>query len=288
MQHAGNLLKKSVDQLDTILWENISETAVEVEHQNISHAKAIMQEKKWPSVSFVHLEAIDSFVRENDNPKVRELYLYAIQRRSLQIHNATERFIRIAFTSRTERLSNIERIDCDMAFQAIYINICGTLDALSVLLNFYQNGGEIVQNPEINMTRKNFCKKLRLPELNALVAKHGEWLNHIQRTIRHNIVHRIPPYIPPCELTPDELEEHNRLENEKQLALGKKNFLAAKQYEKLQFQLARFFPYVAFTGLDGKVGKMDVCTVLNDVIIAQKLISECGIILSKLRSSQNQ
>lgn len=273
----------AANQLESISWDNIDDLTAQQMDSNISFGKAMIQERDWPLISVLHLEAIAFFVQGNTDAEVQELYIYALQRRSLLVQKATERLVKITKTGRNARLSENEQIDCDTAFQTIYINICGIFDVFSVLFNFYKNGNEIRQTLDVDLTKKSFREKLEIKKLDTLVKRHEEWIKYLKTNIRHKIVHQIPPYIPPCEMTPEELTEHDRLEDAKWQALTNEDIKTAEHHELAQSKLGRFSPYVAFTELGKKNGRMDICTILNDVITAQKFISECSIILNEVR-----
>jgi hypothetical protein len=82
------------------------------------------------------------------------------------------------------------------------------------------------------------------------IIRRDDWLRHLEG-FRHALAHRIPLYVIPYTLHPDKLEAHNDLEERKQKAYIRRDFLTYDELDAEQEELGKFSPYITHSISEG-------------------------------------
>lgn len=137
-------------------------------------------------------------------------------------------------------------VDATIAIQSFVLNTFGCLDNLAWIF-VYEKGvtkpdGTALDPQSISLGSKTVRAKFS-KGFSAYIDSRDDWFKGI-RDFRDALAHRIPLYIPPYIVTPDVVDEYNRLERDSGEALrGRK----LGEYDRLQAEqkkLGRFRPWM--------------------------------------------
>ncbi|HMO44979.1 MAG TPA: hypothetical protein PKB14_02990 [Rubrivivax sp.] len=149
--------------------------------------------------------------------RLREHLLHGAARRVGVIKRAVQNIYAL-FPPETERPLNPDILaDVQINLHAFVMNLYGLYDnwAWAYVL---KHGLEtvIVDKRHIGLFREATQSKLPTVLREYLSSQTTtEWHEHYAKSFRDALAHRIPPYIPPAQFTPEEGNRYNKLENEK-------------------------------------------------------------------------
>lgn len=137
-------------------------------------------------------------------------------------------------------------VDATIAIQSFVLNTFGCLDNLAWIWVYEKsvrnhNGTELdPQSVSLGSktVRATFSKKF-----NAYIDSRNDWFKGIKK-LRDSLAHRIPLYIPPYIVTPEVVDDYNRLGRASEAALRAGQ---TKEYHRLQSEqdnLGRFRPWM--------------------------------------------
>ena len=148
---------------------------------------------------------------------------------------------------RCDKPSRDECLDLAINLQSFVFNIFGALDNLAwiwVKEKLITDRGRPLRDQQVGLrsgyviVRKSFSA-----EFQKYLTSRDEWFQHLEG-FRHSLAHRIPLYVIPYTLHPDKLQAHNELEEQKQKAYHRRDFLSYDQLDAEQEALGRFSPYI--------------------------------------------
>jgi hypothetical protein len=137
-------------------------------------------------------------------------------------------------------------VDATISIQSFVLNTFGCLDNLAWTF-VHEKGvtapsGAVLDPRSVSIgsaaVRARFSN-----EFSSYVDSRAGWLKDM-RGFRDSLVHRIPLYIPPFIVTPDAIDEYNRLERASDDAMRAKNFEEYSHLQKEQTNLGRFRPWM--------------------------------------------
>ena len=149
--------------------------------------------------------------------RVREHLLHGAARRVGVIRRSIENVFAL-FPPNTERpLSRDHLSDVQINLHAFVMNLYGIYDNWAWAYVLRHNlEGVIGDRRRVGLFNAATRNHLPLP-LQAYLTTNTttEWHEKYAKSYRDALAHRIPPYIPPAEFTPEEGTRYNELENEK-------------------------------------------------------------------------
>lgn len=176
--------------------------------------------------------------------------------------------------------------DATTNLHSFVINVCGCLDNLAWIW-VYERGVTSPDGQAINPLRVGFEKKNREVRASlrtsfvAYLDKHESWFTYM-KGFRDSLAHRIPLYIPPFVVHPDQIGEYERLEREMAAAM---NALDLDEYEQLsakQKALGKFRPWISRSLSEAPKPVLFHAQVIADFRtveeIAKKLLEELEVI----------
>ncbi|NCT69285.1 MAG: hypothetical protein GXC76_16775 [Rhodanobacteraceae bacterium] len=149
--------------------------------------------------------------------RLREYLLHGAARRVGAIRRAIQN-IYAFFPPETERpLQQDTLADVQINLHAFVMNLYGLYDNWAWAFVLQHNledaiGGRQRIGLFIDATRNRLPRELREYLLSPAATA---WHENYAKSFRDALAHRIPPYIPPAQITPEEEARYNELENEK-------------------------------------------------------------------------
>lgn len=183
--------------------------------------------------------------------KNNEAYEYArhgFMRRVGTLQRCIENIYEISPPDREEKPSREECVDLDINLQSFIMNVFGCLDNIAWIWAKEQglkdkkgqplSGGHIglFSSKKNEILRASFSQEFQ-NYLNGLSA----WYKNLEN-FRHALAHRIPLYVPPCSMTPEEHARDNDLDREKVEAMRRRDFARCEQISAEQRALGKFVP----------------------------------------------
>ena len=138
--------------------------------------------------------------------------------------------------------------DATIFIQAFVFNIFGLLDNLAFVWAFEAdvkgNNGLPLPNGRIGLTKDKIRLRESLPtDAQQYLEKSDTWLVNLER-FRHSLGHRIPLYIPPFCIDPENAERYRTINEQKREALNKHDFEYHEQLSAEQTALTFFRPWM--------------------------------------------
>jgi hypothetical protein len=169
-------------------------------------------------------------------------------RRVGTLQRCIENIYDISPPDRVEKPSREECADLGINLQSFVMNVFGCLDNLAWIWAKEQSlkdkkgrplsGGHIglFSSKKNEILRASFSREFRdyLDGLNG-------WYNNLEN-FRHALAHRIPLYVPPCSMTPEERDRDTALDMEKAEAIRRQDFARCEQISIEQRKLGKFVP----------------------------------------------
>jgi len=147
--------------------------------------------------------------------------------------------------------------DATIYIQAFIFNVFGCCDNIAWLWVLEQHvldkkGSPIAQQrvgiwPDYHQFRAS-CS----PEFRTYLESHRTWFDNL-KNFRDALAHRIPLYIPPYSVTPNQHEAYLRLDEEKGAAFKQRDFELHDQIEERQHLLKHFNPIMVHSLTKSKV-----------------------------------
>ena len=140
-------------------------------------------------------------------------------------------------------------VDATIAIQSFVLNTFGCLDNLAWIF-VYEKGvtkldGTALDPQSVSLGNKAVRAKFS-KEFSAYIDSRDDWFKAIKE-FRDALAHRIPLYIPPFIVTPDVVDEYNRLERESGEALRGQKFGEYDLLQAEQKKLGRFRPWMTYS-----------------------------------------
>jgi len=148
--------------------------------------------------------------------KIKEYFQHGFMRRLTTIKRCVDNIYKVWPPERSSLLSKEEREDVTINLQAFIFNIYGSIENLRSI--FYKIRNKI---------KHEYVKELEDYLVSEKYITWKEYLNNF----RHALAHRIPLYIPPFVLSPEETKKYYDLGEQMKEALQKMDF---SQYERIE------------------------------------------------------
>jgi hypothetical protein len=150
-----------------------------------------------------------------------------------------------AYENRTDPLHHEEQQSFSKDLNTLYMNLRGFLDSLAWCL-MYERQPDLekeLRRTDFDLFSPKYRTKLRaFAEIEAAVIVHDEWNKDVKKR-RDPVAHRIPLYLPPAILTPEEVaraRELNTLQESKALAGQREE--ADRLFDQMN-RIGKFFPF---------------------------------------------
>ena len=179
------------------------------------------------------------------NKNAKYFMLYGAARRANLIFSAYQEVRSIAYEKRTQPLSRDNQVTLSQAINSIYIHLLGILDNFAWCL-LYERQAKLVDELHRNDVGL-FSKKFRthfvaFPEIADEIVAHDSWHEDVVNR-RDPVAHRIPLYVPPAQLTPDQAEHYSAISNQYQASLKDLRLDEAEQPLDQIDSIGSFLPY---------------------------------------------
>lgn len=179
------------------------------------------------------------------NQRAREYLLHGVCRRLRTIERCLVNVFRIFPVGRTSKLSWDELADVEINLHAFFINIHGLLDNIAwvCVLEKPPDGG--INRSSVDLFKSQSKIQTCLPEQ---LRKHLQtpetvaWHKEYSKNYRDALAHRIPLYIPPSAMTPEEQERDLDIDREISCAISEKNLDAMDRLDAERESLGRICP----------------------------------------------
>ncbi len=146
--------------------------------------------------------------------EAKEYLTHGVMRRMGIIKRSIENVFTIFPIERIKRLSMDELRDVDINLHAFYINIFGFLDNLAWVFIHEKQPAAKINKMGIGLYKKETQKYLMEEFRNYLNSEHmKKWYDEYLINYRDALSHRIPLYVPPKTLTPEQASQVEQIEN---------------------------------------------------------------------------
>ena len=145
--------------------------------------------------------------------------------------------------------------DATIAIQSFVLNAFGCLDNLAWIW--------VCEKPVLTADGKKLisfdvglgpkCKKVRgsfSEEFLTYLDSRQDWVDNHLKCFRDSLAHRIPLYIPPYIITPETVDEYNKLEMQSGEATRKADFKKYDEIQATQKKLGIFRPWMTHSAKD--------------------------------------
>ncbi len=168
---------------------------------------------------------------------------YGIMRRLRLMQSAFNDFRSIILPERTDPLSQQESDDVCRDLNAIYIHISGLLDNYAWLL-VHQMATETtkaVDPKQIGLFARALRQDANLHDGLADVEPFRAWLKEVKEK-RDPAAHRMPLYVPPAALTPEDVRRYEEIEQAITIAWRQRQFNRLDELRDGQRRIGRLIP----------------------------------------------
>ena len=158
-------------------------------------------------------EILSEWFQALKSVRAKEYLAHGVCRRLKILRRCVENVFAICPVDRVELLSHDERADLEINLHAFVINVHGLLDNLAWVVVFEKSPG--LDRREVGL----FTSKVRalLPQAAAEYLRNDRiktWFRKYATNYRHALAHRIPLYIPPSAMAPDDRARHAELDGQ--------------------------------------------------------------------------
>lgn len=149
-----------------------------------------------------------------------------------------------------DNVSSDDKESTTVYLQSFVFNTYGAVDNLAHILNYELDYG--FSNIQVGLTKKfpKFREKLSERFKKKLMDfDDSGWFDYLV-DFRHALAHRIPLYIPPYTVTPEEVELHNELDRKYSELFAKSDFKKANEVMREMENLGTFQPFMTHSFLE--------------------------------------
>lgn len=153
---------------------------------------------------------------------------------------------------RTEPLSQDDVGVVSRDLNVIYINIHGVLDnyAWCLLHEVTTEAPKKVDKMSVGLFSSRIMSNPRFVDLKPKIDRYGDWNNELKKK-RDPVAHRIPLYVPPAILNPEEAERYKEFCGAAMEATAKLEFEKADEFHGRAERLGTFSPHFMHHPGDG-------------------------------------
>ena len=148
-------------------------------------------------------------------PKAREYLLEGACRRLGVLQRSICNVFEIFPPTRKIRLSKDELSDIQINLHASFVNAYGFFDNLAWVCVFENEADSELKRGEVGLLLKKTQAYLPKSLQDAMQSEETRhWYYSYAKNFRDALAHRIPPYVPPFQMTPDQWEMFHQLEQQ--------------------------------------------------------------------------
>ncbi|MDC9813456.1 MULTISPECIES: hypothetical protein [Rhizobium] len=176
-------------------------------------------------------------------PEAESHMRFGVLRRLRMISTAFRKFQSIIPPNRTVPLTQSQSDDVARYLNSIYIDVLGLMDNYAWVLT-YQLGNAASQAADkmkIGLFKSTLAKDRSLSPLITKLQTFANWEKEVKER-RNPAAHRMPLYVPPTALTPDDLREHEKLGDLASAALRNQEFECYRELHDAQQRIGSFIP----------------------------------------------
>lgn len=187
-------------------------------------------------------------------PQADHFLRYGVMRRLRMIQSAFRAFRGVITPDRTAPLSQQQSDDIARDLNAIYINIIGILDNYAWLLVHHMatEATRSAKKMAIGLFKPTLRNDANVSAGLAQLDSFRQWEADVKER-RNPAAHRMPLYVPPTALTPDQVTEFERFESLISTALREQQFDKLTGLRDAQRRLGTLIPYFLHDPGEGKM-----------------------------------
>lgn len=147
-------------------------------------------------------------------------------------------------------------LECTVNLQSFLINVFGALDNLAWILvsekKITRPDGRPLSAQSVGLRRAEVLGSLSV-ELQNELSSYGKWFDYLEG-FRHPLAHRIPLYVPPYAIAPKDEAAYRSYEEQKALALRRRDVDEHDRLHAEQMRLAFFRPLATHSWVENSNG----------------------------------
>jgi hypothetical protein len=206
--------------------------------------------------------------RRYKNERAGEHATHGFSRRLGTLVRAIDQVFKILPPEREDIPKRDEVVDATIAIQSFVLNVFGCLDNLAWIWvhekEVKDKGGKELDAKKVGIggrvVRRSFTNEFR-----AYVDSRQEWFEFL-KDFRDSLAHRIPLYIPPFIVSPETIDEYNRLEKAVGEAFQKGDVEAYDRLRAEQEKLGRFRPWMTHSRFEEAPSVVFHTQMLSDYV----------------------
>ncbi|MBI5119902.1 MAG: hypothetical protein HZA67_02780 [Rhodospirillales bacterium] len=214
--------------------------------------------------------------REYKSHRAEEFAREGFSRRLMTMLRCVERIFELLPPEETEPPEDDVRSDATINLQAFVFNVFGCADNLAWVWAFekgrkHADGSEI---PDRHIGLRKVNKSVResfSSEFQIYLASRDDWFGY-QENFRHALAHRIPLYIPPYIVTPENEGFYRKLGDQMNEAMRRKDHERWNQLSDEQDALGKFVPWMTHSFKE----EAKLVPFHNQILNDYKTIDEIG------------
>lgn len=190
------------------------------------------------------------------NEKAQEYAHHGLMRRIGIMNRCLHNVFTICPPDQVEKITNAQANDLAINLQSFVANVFGCLDNIAWIWTYQHNLG--FKKHQVGLKRKHKDLRSSLPKnFCGHIESFGEWFEYIEN-YRDALGYRIPLYVSPMSLSPEEAKLYDELEKQKWDALVSKDIEESERIDKEQYKLGRFYPWMQHSFSEAKAPKVHV------------------------------
>jgi hypothetical protein len=201
----------------------------------------------YSSIPAIATELLQLFMeRKYANEKVKEYASHGLSRRIYSMTRCVDRVFEVLPPDRGTIPSREEVLDATVNIQAFVFNLFGFLENLAWIWVLQRpvtkEDGSGLDRRQVGLGER--YKRVRAsfsPTFSRYLDSRGEWFEHVS-DFRDSLAHRVPLYIPPFTVHPDDAEIYTSLERQAVDALLKRDPDLYESLRAKQRSIERFQP----------------------------------------------
>ena len=219
------------------------------------------------------------------NKTAAEYCMHGFLRRFETLKRCIENIYTICPPKRSDKLFGNDLLDVTINLQTFIFNVFGCLDNLAwIWVNEKQlknKKGRLLSGKAVGLMSAEHNKIVResfSQSFQNYLDSSTPWYDEYLKSYRHALAHRIPLYIPPFCLNPEEAKQYEMLEEQKFEAIRQNNLQLLSQINEKQDRLGKFVPLTRHSNGENSLPVIFHAQILADwntiIDIAEKFLDE--------------
>ncbi len=259
----------AIENAKALLQENIEDSTWWPPYSDFTQNEARKEKEQilfhhWHPVFVEFHASLSGTLFEIEKNDVHKILLYGASRRLRSMHKALNDICEIAYLGRTKVASKDEKTRLDDALLLFYVHLMGVIDALAIAFHRICIEPEVMPEKRADLLERNFRRKASIQDLNILFQENAEWFKRVKFELRNRYVHKVPPYVPPSELSEADQEQYKKLENKLSIAIHERRFEGLEEIRDEQAALGVFCSDICF--IEDNASMPLLITVLDDAM----------------------